>query len=62
MVLVAKTGGLLLSIHSLSLEYTNDYLDADVTVGASSGLVLLLGAGSVNGPIKVGVILELFKP
>lgn len=58
-VLVALTGGLSLSIHSLSLAYTNDYLEAEEMVGASSGLVLLLGAGSVVGPIMVGAALSL---
>ncbi|WP_372803206.1 MFS transporter [Paracoccus seriniphilus] len=60
--LVALTGGLSLSIHSLSLAHTNDYLDAEELVGASSGLVLTLGAGSVLGPIMVGVALALLGP
>lgn len=60
--LVALTGGLSLSVHSLSLAYTNDYLEAEEMVGASSGLVLLLGAGSVVGPITVGGALGLFGP
>lgn len=60
--LVALTGGLSLSVHSLSLAYTNDYLEADEMVGASSGLVLLLGAGSVAGPVLVGGALGLFGP
>lgn len=57
--LIALTGGLSLSIHSLSLAYTNDYLDTDEMVGASSGLVLILGVGSVVGPIIVGIVLGL---
>lgn len=61
-VLVAVTGGLSLSIHSLSLAYTNDYLESEEMVGASSGLVLILGAGSVLGPILVGGVLGLFGP
>lgn len=60
--LIALTGGLSLSIHSLSLAYTNDYLDADEMVGASSGLVLILGAGSVCGPIFVGLVLGMIGP
>lgn len=61
-LLVALTGGFSLSIHSLSLAYTNDYLDADEMVGASSGLVLLLGAGSVCGPVLVGIAQRMFGP
>jgi MFS family permease len=60
--IIALTGGLSLSIHSLSLAYTNDYLDADEMVGASSGLVLILGAGSVAGPVLVGLLLGLTGP
>jgi len=50
-------GGLSLAIHSLSLAYTNDYLEQDELIGASSMLVLVLGVGSVLGPIMVGVLL-----
>ncbi|AKH99661.1 arabinose efflux permease family protein [Hoeflea sp. IMCC20628] len=60
--LIALTGGLSLSIHSLSLAYTNDYLNVDEMVGASSGLVLVLGAGSVCGPIMVGLAIGSFGP
>ncbi|MTI42540.1 putative MFS family arabinose efflux permease [Roseibium hamelinense] len=58
--LVALAGGLSLSIHSLSLAYTNDYLETDEMIGASSGLVLILGAGSVGGPILAGFALGFF--
>lgn len=57
--LIAAAGGLSLSIHPLSLAYTNDNLNADEMVGASSGLVLLLGVGSILGPILAGVALGL---
>lgn len=56
-LLVTITGGLTLSIHSLSLAYTNDHLKPDQMVGASSGLVILLGVGSVIGPIVAGWVL-----
>ena len=58
-VLVTVTGGLALSIHSLSLAYTNDHLEPEQMVGASSGLLLLLGIGSVIGPVVAGVALAL---
>ncbi len=62
MAIVALFGGLSLSVHSLSLAYTNDYLSADEMVGASGGLVLLLGIGSVIGPVIVGTLLAQVGP
>ncbi len=61
-VLIILTGGVTLSIHSLSLAYTNSYLKPEQMVGASSSLVLILGAGSVIGPIVTGAALSLFGP
>lgn len=58
--LVSALGGLSLSLYSLSLAFTNDYLEPEEMVGASSGLVLILGIGSVIGPIVVGAALEVF--
>ncbi|MGQ7846705.1 MFS transporter [Granulosicoccus sp. 3-233] len=61
-IVIILTGGLTLSIHSLSLAYTNSYLKPEQMVGASSSLVLILGAGSVIGPIVTGTALGLFGP
>ena len=58
-VLVTVTGGLVLSIHSLSLAYTNDHLEPEQMIGASGGLLLLLGVGSVIGPIVAGAAIAL---
>ena len=61
-VLIILTGGLTLSLHSLSLAYTNSHLKPEQMIGASSGLVLILGAGSVIGPIVTGTALSMFGP
>lgn len=61
-MLITLTGGLTLSIHSLSLAYTNSYLKPEQMVGASSSLVLILGAGSAVGPIVTGAALSMFGP
>lgn len=53
-VLAALFGGLGFSIHSLAIAYTNDYLAPEEMVDGSSGLVLVLGAGSILGPPAVG--------
>lgn len=60
--LIILTGGVSLSIHSLSLAYTNSHLKSDQMIGASSVLVLILGVGSVIGPIVTGAAMSLFGP
>lgn len=62
MLPIALVGGLSLSIHSLSLAYTNDYLERDELVAASGGLVLALGIGSIAGPVAVGGLMTLLGP
>ncbi len=53
-------GGLALSLHSLAIAYTNDYLEPTELIGASGGLVLVLGAGSIVGPLVVGGAMGLW--
>lgn len=62
LLVIAIFGGLSLSVHSLSLAYTNDYLEQDELMAASSGLVLVLGVGSVLGPVLAGSAIALFGP
>ncbi len=56
---VAAFGGCALSLHSLCLAYTNDHLAPTEMVGASGALVLVLGAGSVIGPLAIGAALDI---
>ncbi len=58
--LVALFGGASLSLHTLSLAYTNDYLEPTEMVGASGVLVLVLGLGSVIGPLLAGLAIGAF--
>ncbi|MGF1527637.1 MAG: MFS transporter [Candidatus Competibacterales bacterium] len=60
--IVVAFGGISLSLHSLSLAYTNDYLEPTEMVGASSGLVLILGMGSLVGPLAAGLALSVLGP
>lgn len=62
LALAGLFGGLGLTIHSLCLAYTNDYLEPAEMVAASSGLVLVLGMGSILGPLLVGWIMDLVGP
>jgi MFS family permease len=62
LIAAAAFGGLGLTIHSLCVAYTNDYLDNSEMVAASSGLVMVLGAGSILGPLLVGWIMDAVGP
>lgn len=59
---VACSGGLSMSVHPLSIAYTNDYLSPEEMVSASSALVLVLGVGSVIGPLVTGILLGSVGP
>lgn len=55
---VGLFGGLAFALHSLNLAHTNDCLKPSEMLGASSSLVLLLGIGSVIGPLAVGAVMS----
>ena len=58
----AVMGGLVLSLYSLFLAYTNDWLDPRQMIGASSTLVLAYGAGAIFGPSGAGWLMDRFGP
>ena len=51
-------GGISLSIYSLSVAYTNDQLQPEQMVGASSSITLLYGLGSIIAPLSVGLLMD----
>jgi MFS family permease len=51
-------GGMTLSLYSLCVAYTNDHLESDQLVAASSGLVLANGIGAIMGPSIAGVAMD----
>jgi MFS family permease len=59
---VGLFGGLAFTIHSLNLARTNDCLHRDEMLNASGALVLLLGMGSILGPLAVGGLMRLIGP
>ncbi len=61
-VLVCLFGGLSLPLYSLSVAHTNDYLEPDQMVGASGTLVLIMGMGSILGPILTGFFMSGLGP
>jgi MFS family permease len=44
-------GGLCMTVYSLAIAHTNDYVEATDLVAASAGLLLAFGIGAVIGPI-----------
>jgi len=60
--LAACIGGVILPLYSLSLAYTNDYLEPRQMLAASSTLVMIMGIGSILGPSLTGWLMDLFGP
>jgi len=51
-------GGLSLSVYGLSVAHANDHLQANQTVEAARGLLLLYGGGAVAGPALAGLLMD----
>lgn len=54
----AALGGVSLPMYSIAVAHTNDRLDPEQMTGASSTIVLILGLGSIQGPIIAGYLLN----
>lgn len=48
-------GGFSFPIYSISVAHTNDFLTSDDLLSASSGLLLVYGAGAILGPLLSGL-------
>jgi len=56
---VGLFGGFSVPLYSLCIAYTNDYLEPDKMVAASSGLMFVNGVGAIFGPLIVGQFMSL---
>ncbi len=56
-VIFGLFGAFSLPIYSLAIAHTNDFLEVDEMLGASSKLVFVSGCGMVVGPILVGILM-----
>jgi len=54
----AGLGGVSLPMYSIAVAHTNDRLNPEQMTGASSTIVLILGIGSLLGPIMAGYLLN----
>lgn len=59
LVLAALIGGLSLPMYSLCLAHTNDHLEPEQMVSASSSLVLVGGIGACLGPFSAAAAMSL---
>ncbi|PPR79920.1 MAG: putative MFS-type transporter YcaD [Alphaproteobacteria bacterium MarineAlpha2_Bin1] len=51
-------GGLIALMYPLGVAYTNDYLNKDELLSATSGLVIAYGIGAIIGPLFASLIIE----
>lgn len=55
-------GGLASPLYSLTIAYTNDYLEPDDMAAASGALIFLNGVGAISAPIVAGLLMVRFGP
>lgn len=53
-------GGFAMPLYSLCIAHTNDYLEPDEMVGASSALILVNGVGAIFGPLIVAGLMAQY--
>ena len=61
-MILAFYAGMCLPMHSLNVAHTNDFLQADEIVAASSSISVLIGIGSILGPIIASFFMKVVGP
>ena len=61
-IALAFYAGMSLPMHSLAVAHTNDYLQPDEIVAASSAINILIGIGAIFGPIAVSLFMKVIGP
>ncbi len=59
-ILLAIYSAMSLPMYSLNIAHVNDFLQPDEIVAASSGLAVLVGCGSICGPLIASYFMSLF--
>lgn len=62
LIMIALFGGLNYPLYSLFIAHTNDFLEPDQRVAASSGLMLVIGIGAILGPFAAATSMNIFGP
>ena len=61
-LLLAIYAGMSLPMYSLVIAHTNDFLQQDEIIGASSAFAILVGLGSICGPITASFFMNIIGP
>ena len=61
-LLLAIYSGMCLPMYSLTIAHTNDFLQQNEIVGASATIAILVGLGSICGPIIVSSFMNMIGP
>ena len=61
-ILLAIYAGMSLPMYSLTIAHTNDFLKQNEIIGASSTISILVGIGSICGPIIVSFFMSIIGP
>ena len=61
-IFLAMYAGMSLPMYSLTIAHTNDYLQQDEIIGAVAAIAILVGLGSICGPIIASFIMSLIGP
>ena len=61
-IVLAFYAGMSLPMYSLAIAHTNDFLQPDEIVAASSSMAILVGIGSIVGPIAASLFMKSIGP
>ena len=61
-LLLAIYAGMSLPMYSLTVAHTNDFLQQDEIIGASSAFAILVGLGAICGPITASFFMNIIGP
>ena len=61
-IILAVYGGMSLPMYSLAIAHINDYLQKDEMVAASAAFGILVGIGSILGPILSSQFMNVIGP
>ena len=61
-ILLAIYSGMSLPMYSLTIAHTNDFLQQDEIIGATASMCILVGLGSICGPIAASLFMNAIGP
>jgi MFS family permease len=61
-ILLAIYAGMSLTMYSLTIAHTNDFLQQNEIIGASSTIAILVGLGAICGPVVASFFMSMIGP